>query len=103
LRYFEDRDSRNRFRVIVSKKLEKQAVKRNRIRRQLYEALRLLISEIKQDIPRDIVIIPKKTILNKSFDDIKDYIRTKPYEVASLEASDLEKLFDRIRQIVIKK
>lgn len=43
-----------RFAVVVSRKVNKSAVKRNRIRRRLYEALR----EIENDIngPQDIVL-----------------------------------------------
>ena len=43
-----------RLAVVVSKKISKLAVKRNRMRRRLYEAVRLVESEITE--PYDIVI-----------------------------------------------
>lgn len=39
--------------VVVSKKVSASAVKRNRIRRQIYEAVRLLMP---QDAPYDLII-----------------------------------------------
>ena len=43
-----------RFAVVVSRKVDKSAVRRNRMRRRLYEALRGLSGDIKQ--PHDIVL-----------------------------------------------
>lgn len=43
-----------RFAVVVSRKVDKSAVKRNRIRRRLYEAMRELSPDIKE--PYDIVL-----------------------------------------------
>jgi|AntRauTorcE11897_2_1112592.scaffolds.fasta_scaffold00129_40 ribonuclease P protein component len=49
-----DRRQHYRLAVVVSKKVHKSAVKRNRIRRRLYEAVRLLEPRITQ--PYDIVL-----------------------------------------------
>ena len=43
-----------RFAVVVSRKVDKSAVRRNRMRRRLYEAVRSLSSDIKE--PYDIVL-----------------------------------------------
>lgn len=49
-----DRQTTYRLAVVVSKKVSKSAVKRNRIRRRVYEQVRLLESQINK--PYDIVI-----------------------------------------------
>lgn len=49
-----DRQKNYRLAVVVSKKVSKSAVKRNRIRRRIYEQVRLLESQITR--PYDIVI-----------------------------------------------
>ncbi|PIR55022.1 ribonuclease P protein component [Candidatus Peregrinibacteria bacterium CG10_big_fil_rev_8_21_14_0_10_36_19] len=58
-----------RYRTIVSKKIEKEAVDRNKLRRQIYEAARN--SDYKSENGYDILLIPKKQILKKSFQDIQ--------------------------------
>lgn len=50
--------------MVVSKKISKSAVVRNRIRRRLYEAVRLVEDQIEQ--PRDIVI----TVFHEQIKDI---------------------------------
>lgn len=50
-----DRRKTYRVAVVVSKKVHKSAVVRNRIRRRLYEIIRLLVPE--QTPPYDIVLI----------------------------------------------
>lgn len=49
-----DRQTTYRLAVVVSKKVSKSAVKRNRIRRRIYEQVRLLESQITK--PYDVVI-----------------------------------------------
>lgn len=61
-----------RLAVVVSKKVHKSAVVRNRIRRRLYEAVRLESSHIKQ--PHDLVI----TVFNE--------------QLATIETGELTKL-----------
>ena len=56
----------SRYRVIISKKLENEAVKRNRLRRQIYEIIRIN-SPKSQEIGMDIILIPKKNIKKVEF------------------------------------
>jgi len=58
-----------RYRTIVSKKLEKEAVDRNKLRRQIYESVRC--NDNQSENGYDILLIPKKQILKKSFQDIQ--------------------------------
>ena len=65
-----------RFAVVVSKKVEKSAVKRNRIRRRVYEVLR-----------RNFDLIPKK----------KDYIFVIfSSDVAKIDFNELEKIMGEL-------
>lgn len=60
----------SRYGVIISAKLEKSAVKRNRLKRQIYEILRALSKENSKN-NLDIVLIPKKRILTSTFEEIE--------------------------------
>ena len=62
-----------RFCAIISRKVEKSAVKRNRIRRQIFESIRLNLKENEnlRILAYDLVLIPKKIVLKKDFHDIK--------------------------------
>ncbi len=64
----------NRYAVNVSKKLEKSAVKRNRLRRQIYEIVRLLekAENIKNEKKLDIIFFARKTLLGKSYQEIEE-------------------------------
>lgn len=62
-----------RYRVIVSRKMHRHAVKRNRLRRQIYEAIRLNTS--KEQHGKDIILIPKKITLVKKYADISADIK----------------------------
>lgn len=64
----------NRYGVITSKRLGK-AVRRNRIRRQIKEALRLLHPNLKQGL--DMVVIPKQIVLGKPFRAIQNALEQK--------------------------
>jgi len=62
---------RNRWSIVVSKKIEKTAVARNLKRRQIYEAIRL----IKKETPEckqgfDLVLIPHKQIVTCNYQKI---------------------------------
>lgn len=53
--------------VVVSKKVHKSAVKRNRIRRKLYEVIRLRLDSIKQ--PSEIVVtVYKDEVVDLAYD-----------------------------------
>lgn len=72
-----------RFRVIISKKVDLKAVKRNRLRRQIYEAIRtnLQTENIKEGL--DLILIAKKSTINADFtainQDIKECIINRNY------------------------
>lgn len=59
---------------VVSKKNIKSAVKRNKIKRQMREAVRLLIKEKKIRLGYFLFFVAKKEITNKNFDEIKKEI-----------------------------
>jgi ribonuclease P protein component len=61
---------KQRFAVIVSKKVLKSAVGRNRIRRRIYEALRLLLPSINQ--PADcLIMVFSSDIENMDFKELE--------------------------------
>lgn len=65
LRYVQSRGGEYRLAVVVSKKVQKSAVVRNRIRRRVYEAMRKLDAE--KGLPRYDMII---SIFDESFADM---------------------------------
>ena len=69
-------NSRNkqRYAVVVSKKILKSEVGRNRIRRRIYEAIRLELSKIQKPIDC-IFIINSKEILDLDFKEIQKILR----------------------------
>lgn len=69
----EKTDAYPRFAIITSQKLAKKAVARNRLRRKIYAAIRTNLPLIKN--PKlDFVLIPKKKILNSTFQEIAEDI-----------------------------
>ncbi len=59
----------NRFAVVVSKKLAKLAVDRNRLRRQLYEAIQRAEEEISPSAQGfDIILLTRSSLLSAPFD-----------------------------------
>lgn len=64
-----------RYRTIVSKKVDTKAVKRNLLRRRIYEALRLNspTDEITQGL--DLILIVKKNALKASYEAIEEDIK----------------------------
>ena len=62
-----------RFAVVVSKKVEKSAVKRNRVRRRFYEAIRLNIDKIPKK--RDyIFVIYSDKVMRQTFSEIEQAV-----------------------------
>lgn len=59
--------------VVVSKKVSKKAVVRNKIKRRVYEILRLYYKSYKKN--GVYIIIIKPTIQNISFKDLKEHIQ----------------------------
>lgn len=62
LRYFKSAKDDYRLAVVVSKKVSKAAVTRNRIRRRVYEHFRVFMKEHNNPLPYDIII----TVFDKS-------------------------------------
>lgn len=63
-----------RFAVVISKKVIKSAVGRNRVRRRVYEAIRLNLPEFK-DNKDCIFVIYSKTIKDINFEELKELIK----------------------------
>ncbi len=59
-KYLQNHLNYNRFGVVTSAKLDKRAVVRNKLRRQIYAAVAKLAGS------RDVIIFPKKSMLNLS-------------------------------------
>lgn len=62
----------NCYGVVVSKKVHKSAVKRNQLRRQIYESIRLLEKDgiVPSGPPSDIVLLARTSLLGKDFSEI---------------------------------
>ena len=73
--FCENSRGKTRFAVVVSKKVMKTAVGRNRIRRRIYESIRLNLDKTRKS--RDyIFIVYSKTIINQPFLDLQKTIRS---------------------------
>lgn len=57
----------NRYGVNISKKLEKKAVIRNKLRRRIYEIIRLMEKEGHKGSSSDIMLFAKKSLLKLNF------------------------------------
>lgn len=67
---------------VVSKKIHKRAVKRNRIKRLMRESYRLLIKEgAVSDKYISLIFVASSTLLNKDFKYIDDVIRKLVYKI----------------------
>ena len=64
------RQKAGRFAFIVSKKIHKNAVERNKIRRLLIESVRFLLPKIKSNT--NTVFLAKKSLIDKDFFQIKE-------------------------------
>jgi ribonuclease P protein component len=67
----------NCYGVVVSKKVHKSAVRRNRVRRRIYESIRLLEKDglVPSDPPSDIVLLARSSILEKDFAEIQSALK----------------------------
>lgn len=67
----------NHYAVLVGKKLEKSAVKRNRKRRQIYEIVRLLEKEdlVPKTNSFDIVLLARRPVVKASFDELQSSLK----------------------------
>ena len=72
--FAENSRNKQRYAVVVSKKVLKSAVGRNRIRRRVYEAIRLELPKIQKPVDC-IFIIYSKDILDIDFKEVQKNIR----------------------------
>ena len=56
-----------RFAIVVSAKISKKAVERNKLRRRIYEIIRLNLSDFSQVSPQKIVILTRTRALNMTY------------------------------------
>ena len=71
--YASNARKKTRFAIVVSKKVLKSAVGRNRIRRRLYEAIRLELPNLK--LPTDhIFIVHNKELQNNDFSELSSLV-----------------------------
>ena len=59
----------NRFAFIVGLKVSKKATRRNKIKRQLEEIIRLNLGKMEKGF--DLVVLPEKEIISKSYSEIE--------------------------------
>ena len=72
LRFSKNELSKSRFCVVVSKKISKKAVDRNKIRRRIYEIVRLNYNKIKPNF--DFMIFVSRGILKMKYQEIEQEI-----------------------------
>jgi len=72
LRFIENEEDFNSFAVVISKKISSKAVIRNKIRRRIYEIIRLNMNNFKKSFK--IVIFVKKGVLEMEYSDLEKEI-----------------------------
>jgi ribonuclease P protein component len=75
IRYIENNKKFNRYCAIISKKIYPKAVPRNRLRRQIYQQIRLITEELNPQANLDILLIPKIHITKAKPEDIDQDLR----------------------------
>ena len=75
-RYQNNEDSSSKYCVIISRKISTKAVERNRLRRQIYESIRINEKEQDNIKARSLALIPKKQIQKSTFDEIRQDLLT---------------------------
>lgn len=75
-KYEEARENTSQFAVSVSKKILKKATQRNRLRRQMYEALRLSIESLKKPIIALVIARPSTVSQKATFQEVQEAINT---------------------------
>jgi len=75
IRYSENRQEYSRYCTIISRKVSLSAVERNKKRRQIYEAIRIISEETPPQTNIDLILIPKKQILSATYQEIEKDIR----------------------------
>lgn len=73
IRYKKNNENFCRYRTIISKKVHLKAVKRNHLRRQVYEILRLNLA--KEGTGTDSILIIKKNALKSSYQTLEEDLK----------------------------
>lgn len=74
VRYKPNREKFCRYRIIISKKVDPKAVKRNHLRRQSYEAIRLNMPN-NASSGLDMILIAKKSTIKASYQAVEDDLK----------------------------
>ena len=75
--YLENQKQGPKFGFVVSKKIDKVAVRRNKVRRRLAEAVRILLPKLRKDVY--VLVLAKKSVKEADFDQIKNkFLEVKP-------------------------
>lgn len=74
VRYKPNRENFSRYRIIISRKVDTKAVKRNYLRRQSYEAIRLNTPK-DSTTGLDIILIAKKNAIKASYKNVEDDLK----------------------------
>ena len=74
LKFTRNNSQKSRFGFVINHKITNKATKRNKLKRQFREIVRKKISQIKNGF--DIVFIAKKIILNKTFQEKEEILKT---------------------------
>lgn len=72
-KYEETQNPFPQFAVSVSKKMEKKAVRRNRFRRQIYEAIRLNLTSLEKNLA--VLIIARPSVLESNFQELSESLK----------------------------
>ncbi len=75
LKFTENNEEKSKYATIISSKISKKAVERNKLRRQIYEIIRTALKESTPEKNLNLVLIPKKQILSSSFEEIQEDIK----------------------------
>ncbi len=81
VRYKTNRENFCRYRIVISKKVDPKAVKRNYLRRQSYEAIRLNLPTGQAGLPKnpttglDVILITKKNAIKASYKTIEEDLK----------------------------
>jgi ribonuclease P protein component len=76
VKYLPNNKPFHRWALVVSRKFSKLATERNRKRRQIYESIRLNRKNKKSEAENyyDVVLIPKKNVINSGYENIYENI-----------------------------
>lgn len=74
IKFVENREKTNKFAVIISKKVTPKAIQRNRLRRQIYEILRL--NDDQSENKYNIILIGSPKIIGMTYSEMEQNIKS---------------------------